>query len=82
MRRVLRLTITLAWLALIVVLCSCAMFNKTEINQKRTTTIGQELIDLEEAKEKGAISQEEYEKVKERIISQNLGPTIIKLKNP
>ena len=36
----------------------------------RTTTTGQELIDLQKAYEAGAISKEQYEKEKKRILSR------------
>lgn len=35
-----------------------------------TTTVGQELIDLESAYKKGVITQEEYEDAKEKILER------------
>ncbi len=35
-----------------------------------TTTLGQELKDLEEAYQKGIITQKQYEKAKEKLIEQ------------
>ena len=55
--------------AMISVLAGCAMFNKGTLHYNRTTTIGKELIDLQEAKEKGAISEKEYDKARKDILS-------------
>ena len=44
------------------------MGNKGTVHYTRTTTIGKELIDLKEAKDKGAMTEHEYNKVKEDII--------------
>ena len=49
-------------------LSGCAMFNKGTLHYSRTTTIGEELVDLQEAKAKGAISDEEYTKAKKDIL--------------
>ena len=49
-------------------LTGCAMFNKGQLHYNRTTTVGQELVDLQTAKEKGALTDEEYEKVKKEIL--------------
>ncbi len=49
-------------------LSGCAMFNSAKVQQNRTTTIGQELIDLQEARDKGAVSEEEYNKLKDEIM--------------
>jgi hypothetical protein len=38
--------------------------------ESRSTTKGQELMDLEEAYEKGIISEKEYNKQKKRILKQ------------
>ena len=35
-----------------------------------STTVGQELIDLESAKKKGAITEKEYEKAKKKILER------------
>jgi hypothetical protein len=50
-------------------LAGCAMFNKGTLHYNRTTTIGKELVDLQEAKAKGAISEEEYAKAKKDILT-------------
>jgi hypothetical protein len=46
----------------------CAMFNRGTMHYNRTTTIGKELVDLKEAKDKGALSEEEYIKAKKDIL--------------
>ena len=58
------------FLALLVIisLTGCAMFNEGTLHYSRTTTIGKELVDLKEAKADGAISEEEYIKLKEEIM--------------
>jgi hypothetical protein len=43
---------------------------ETEIKQAPQTTLGQELLDLDKARETGAISDEEYEKLKKEIIKK------------
>lgn len=35
-----------------------------------STTVGQELIDLQKARDRGAISQEEYEKQRKKILER------------
>jgi hypothetical protein len=64
--------------AMVSSLTGCAMFNKGTLHYNRTTTIGQELVDLQEAKTKGAISEEEYVKAKKDILEG--GP--IKVEKP
>lgn len=49
-------------------LSGCAMFNRGMMNYTRTTTIGKELIDLKDAKDKGALSDEEYARTKKAIL--------------
>ena len=58
------------FLALLVIisLTGCAMFNEGTLHYSRTSTIGKELVDLKEAKADGAISEEEYIKLKEEIM--------------
>jgi len=58
----------LAVIILVSTIAGCAMGNKGTIHYNRTTTIGKELIDLKEAKDKGALSEEEYNKVREDIM--------------
>jgi hypothetical protein len=64
-------TRALAWFAAMLVaagLSGCAMFNRGMMNYTRTTTIGKELIDLKDAKDKGALSDEEYAQTKKAIL--------------
>lgn len=46
----------------------CAMFNKGTMHYSRTTTIGKELVDLKDAMDKGALTQDEYAKAKKDIL--------------
>jgi hypothetical protein len=55
-------------------LSGCAMFNKASVQHTRTTTIGQELVDLQDAKDKGIVSDEEYNKLKREIMKG--GPSV------
>jgi hypothetical protein len=57
--------------------CAWGILNRGSIAHSRNTTIGQELIDLKEAKEKGALSDEEYTKVKKAVMEG--GPFKIKV---
>ena len=59
----------LSGLLLMAGLAGCALFNKTELHHTRTTTIGKELVDLQEARDKGAISEEEHNKLKKALLS-------------
>jgi hypothetical protein len=56
----------------------CAMLNRVDVEYSRRTTIGRELIDLQQAKEKGVISDEEYFNTKKEILAG--GPVIHKEK--
>ena len=38
-----------------------------KVNHKHKTTLGQELIDLQKAKDTGAISEREYAELKEKL---------------
>ena len=44
--------------------------SKTNV-QSKSTTVGQELQDLEEARDKGLITESEYKKQRERIMKGN-----------
>jgi len=68
---------TMLALLVIVSLTSCAMFNKGTAHYSRTTTIGQELIDLNEARKNDIITEEEYSKLKKEIMEG--GPVQIKI---
>lgn len=56
-------------------LSGCAMFNRGTMCYTRNTTMGKELIDLKDANEKGALSDEEYGKAKKDILAG--GPVTI-----
>ena len=47
-------------------LSGCGSSTNTNVETKQTK--GQQLMDLKEAYESGAISQEEYEELKERVL--------------
>jgi hypothetical protein len=49
-------------------LTGCGSTTKTEIKESPKTTLGQELIDLEEAYKKGVITKDEYEKQKKALL--------------
>ncbi len=49
-------------------LTGCGSTTKTEIKEAPKTTLGQELIDLEEAYNKGVITKDEYEKQKKELL--------------
>ena len=63
-----RITGILAAIILVSGITGCAMGNKGTVHYNRTTTIGKELLDLKEAKDKGALSEQEYNKVKKDIM--------------
>lgn len=50
------------------VLAGCIGFNRVETSHTRTSSIGQELIDLQKAKDSGAITQQEYDGCKEKLL--------------
>ncbi|MBN2684753.1 MAG: hypothetical protein JXR40_05700 [Pontiellaceae bacterium] len=54
--------------SLIAGLSGCAMFNRGELQYTRTTTIGKELVDLQDARERGIISEEEFYFAKKSIL--------------
>ncbi len=58
----------LATIILVSAITGCVGGNDVELYYNRNTTIGRELLDLQEAKDKGAISAQEYEKVKKDIM--------------
>ena len=51
-----------------VTLTGCGSTTKTEIKESPKTTLGQELIDLEDAYKKGVITEAEYEKQKKALL--------------
>ena len=55
--------------ALVLTGCAGMAFNRIDVALSRNITVGQELIDLKTAHEKGIISDAEYEKAKEDVLS-------------
>lgn len=49
--------------------CAGAAFNRVSVTANRHITIGQELMDLKEAHEKGIISDTEYMETKKQILN-------------
>ena len=63
MKKIRRIVIGLV--LLVVILSGCAIGSgKTDINKP---TLGQELIELKKAKDSGAISEQEYKELKEKL---------------
>ena len=54
--------------ALVLSGCMGAAFNKVSLTLNRNITVGQELMDLQEAHEKGIISDTEYMETKKDIL--------------
>jgi len=55
--------------ALVLSGCMGAAFNKVSLTLNRNITVGQELMDLQEAHEKGIISDTEYMETKKDILN-------------
>lgn len=49
-------------------LSGCALFNKGSVQYTRTTTVGQEIMDLQQARDQNAITEEEYNDAKKEIL--------------
>lgn len=64
-------------LVLLLPLWGCVAGNDVKVDAYRNTTVGQELVDLEIAKEKGLINPVEYEKLRAEILKG--GPLNINL---
>ena len=50
---------------------SIDLFNKDTYSTNITTTVGDELIDLKKALDSGAINQEEYDVMKEKLLQRD-----------
>lgn len=48
--------------------CAGAAFNRVELTMNRNITIGQELMDLQEAHKKGVINDTEYAEAKKNVL--------------
>jgi hypothetical protein len=68
MRKVLNIAMALTAITLLSG-CAGAAFNKISVTANRHITIGQELMDLKEAHEKGIISDTEYMETKKNILN-------------
>lgn len=66
-------------LVLLFPLWGCVAGNEVKVDAYRNTTVGQELVDLEIAKEKGLINPVEYEQLRAEILKG--GPLTIDLEN-
>ena len=76
-----KLLSVLLGIAILACFTGCAMFNHGRMHYNRTTTIGQELVDLKEALDKGAMSEEEYIVIRKEIMKGgpiNLDPDVNK----
>ena len=51
--------------------CANVLFNRATLSRTRTTTIGQELVDLQTAKEKGLVSEEEFNTLRKRLLEDD-----------
>ncbi|WP_027183606.1 SHOCT domain-containing protein [Desulfovibrio inopinatus] len=65
------LAVLIPALVLTSMLTACGGGGAKSRQEVRTTTVGRELMDLEQAKNQGAITQDEYEKLKKKIIKGN-----------
>ena len=59
----------------------CAAFNRGELTLVRTVSIGQELLDLQQAKEAGAITEAEFQVLKTKIMSLADDVEIVQMTN-
>jgi hypothetical protein len=50
-------------------LSSC--FSSSKVNTKNDASVGQQLIELERARQQGIVSEKEYARLKKRIIKDN-----------
>ena len=58
----------LAAIIVMITISGCAVGNKGTLHYSRTTTTGQELIDLKVAKDQDALTEQEYDKAKVDIL--------------
>lgn len=49
-------------------LSGCALFNKGSLQYTRTTTVGQEIMDLQQARDQNAITEAEYNRAKKEML--------------
>lgn len=55
-------------LGLVAGLSGCAILNRADLQYSRTTTLGQELIDLKDARDRNVITEEEYDAAKKALL--------------
>jgi len=55
----------------IAILSGCAIANDPSVHHTRSTTVGQELIDLQKAKDNNIITDEEFEETKSDILKSS-----------
>jgi hypothetical protein len=59
--------------------CAAAAFNKVQMESVRNVSVGEELIKLQEAHEKGIINDTEYAQAKEKALKLLDNPTELEL---
>ncbi len=65
------LTAFILTLTLAMMITACGGGGARSSQDVRTTTVGQELMDLEKAKNQGAITQDEYDRQKKKILKRD-----------
>jgi hypothetical protein len=68
MKRLINLTLAIITLAVLSG-CAGAAFNRLNLTLNRNITVGQELMDLKAAHEKGVINDTEYAEAKKNILN-------------
>jgi hypothetical protein len=63
------LTTTILGLSAMLLLNGCAVSLGSDNNGSRAATVGQQLIDLKKAKDGGAMSEEEYQAQKQKLLN-------------
>ena len=64
-------TLISAAILLALLTTGCAIGNKGKLYYNRTTTVGQEMIDLKTALDSGAVTQAEYDTLKAELMKIN-----------
>jgi hypothetical protein len=59
----------------------CAAFNRGELTLVRNISFGQELLDLQRAKQAGAITEAEFEALKAKIMSMADDVEVVQMTN-
>jgi hypothetical protein len=58
-----------ALVAVVLSVCAGAAFNRVDLTMNRNITVGQELMDLQDAHKKGVINDTEYAQAKKDILN-------------